>query len=73
MKHQFHKNSTHTYFEIADADWGMYDTMRFNKISDARKRFKELKKENAGNDFWSKRKNVILKRTVITEVVSEAL
>lgn len=74
MENNFHKNTTRTYFEIADANWGMYHYKTFATEEEAREVMDKKytnRSENDGNDeFWRSRKQVILKKTETIEVLN---
>lgn len=63
----YHKNSTTTCFQIADANWGMYHTKNFETEEEARKvietEYKNRSKNDGSDDYWRNRKQVVLKVT----------
>lgn len=73
MKDNFHKNGTHTHYEIADANWGMYHNKTFQTEQEAREvieREYKNRKENDGNDeYWRNRKQIVIKVTTTKTVL----
>lgn len=73
MKNNFHKNGTYIYYEIADANWGMYHNKTFQTEQEAReviKREYKNRKENDGNDeYWRNRKQIVIKVTTTKTVL----
>lgn len=73
MENNFHKNETRTYFQIADANWGMYNSEIFQSEQEARKVIEseyQNRSKNDGNDeYWRNRKQIVIKVTEIQEVL----
>lgn len=73
MENNFHKNQTITYYEIADANWGMYHVDTFETEEEAREVIKteyQNRSKNDGNDeYWRNRKQVVIKVTTNREVL----
>lgn len=73
MENNFHKNETRVYFQIADANWGMYHPETFQTEEEARKVIKteyENRSKNDGSDeYWKNRKQVVIKVTTKQEVL----
>ena len=69
----FHKNKTTIYFEIVDANSGIYHEDTFKTEAEARKVIKtdyENRSKNDGFDeFWRNRKQIVIKVTTITDVL----
>lgn len=73
MDNNFHKDGTTTWFEIADANWGMYHINNFDTEAEARKvietEYQNRCKKDGSDDYWKKRKQVVIKVTKIQEVL----
>ena len=73
MENNFHKNKTRTYFQIADANWGMYHTDTFQTEEEARKvietEYQNRAKNDGSDEYWRNRKQVVLKITETIEVL----
>ena len=73
MENNFHKNETRTYFQIADANWGMYHTDTFQTEEEARKvietEYQNRSKNDGSDEYWKNRKQVVIKVTTIQEVL----
>lgn len=70
----FHTNGTHTWYEVADANWGMYNSGRFKTIKEAKACIasEEYRTRSKGDDYdlyWQTIPLVILKVTKQIEVV----
>ena len=65
---KFHTNHTSTYYEIADANCGMCHPKTFQTEDEARKVIKE-EYTNSDNEFWRNRKQIVIKVTVVKEVL----
>lgn len=72
-ENNFHKNQTVTYYEIADANWGMYHSKTFETEEEARRVIEseyENRSEGDGHDeYWRNRKQVVIKVTVDKKVL----
>ena len=73
MDNNFHKNGTRTYFQIADANWGMYHTDTFQTEEEARKvietEYQNRSKNDGSDEYWKNRKQVVIKVTTTQEVL----
>ena len=73
MENNFHKNETRTYFQIADANWGMYHKDTFQTEEEARKvietEYQNRSKNDGSDEYWRNRKQVVIKVTTIQEVL----
>lgn len=73
MDNNFHKNGTTTHYEIADANWGMYDPNKFKSEEETRKvietEYKNRSKNDASDEYWRNRKQVVIKVTTTIEVL----
>lgn len=74
MENNYHKDSIHTYYQIADANWGMYHSDSFDTEEEARMVMDaEYTNRSTGyessDEYWRKRPQVILKITVKKEVL----
>jgi len=69
----FHKNETKTYFQIVDANWGMYHPKKFETEEEAREvikaEYKNRSKNDGHDDYWRGRKQVVIKVTTTHEVL----
>jgi hypothetical protein len=70
---EFHKSGTQTYFQIADANWGMYHLETFNTEEEARKVIRDVYENRSKNDghdeYWRNRKQIVIKITTTKEVL----
>jgi len=73
MDNNFHKNNTRTYFQIADANWGMYHVNTFQTEEEAREiiqtEYQNRSKNDGSDEYWRNRKQVVIKVTIIQEVL----
>lgn len=73
MDNNFHKNGTRTYFQIADANCGMYDAETFKTEEEARKvidtQYVNRCKKDGSDEYWRNRKQVVIKVTITQEVL----
>ena len=73
MENNFHKSGTRTWFEIADANWGMYHPDDFDTEEEARKvietEYQKRSKNDGSDGYWRNRKQVVLKVTKTIEVL----
>ena len=73
MDNNFHKNGTRTYFQIADANWGMYHTENFSTEEEARKviekEYQNRCKNDGSDEYWKNRKQIVIKITTTQEVL----
>lgn len=69
----FHKDRTTTYFQVADANWGMYNSDTFQTVEAARdcikNEYRERNKKDGHDKYWNDKPLVILKITTTTQVV----
>lgn len=68
LKNDYHQNCTVTYYQIADANWGMYHVDVFNTEAEARAVI-EKEYTNSSNEYWRNRPQVVIKVTTIKEVL----
>lgn len=73
MENNFHKNRTNTWFEIVDANWGMYHPDKFETEEAARKvietEYQNRSKNDGSDEYWRNRKQVVIKVTKTIEVL----
>lgn len=69
----YHKNGTHTWYEVAFANSAAYNTNTFRSIKEAEQcikdEYRERNKQDGHDDYWRKLPLVILKVTETKEVV----
>ena len=73
MTNDYHKNRTSVVYRIADANWGMYHTDSFKTEGEAREaidtHYTNRNKGDGSDEYWRNRPQVVLRETVITEVL----
>jgi hypothetical protein len=73
MDNNFHQNERKTYFQIADANSGMYHPQTFATELEARevieKEYQNRSKNDGFDEYWSNRKQVVIKITTTQEVL----
>lgn len=73
MQNNYHKSGKDSYFQIADANWAMYNPNRFETEEEARavieSEYQNRSKNDGSDEYWRNRKQVVIKITTIREVL----